>query len=60
MMIKKFLNAIEDEELSIKLSQMNDRESNVSKYSKITNEIEVLVDLQFIDHGQREFDNLYF
>lgn len=60
MTIKKFLNNIDDDELSIKLSHFNNQETINPKYSKTTKEVEVIVEPQFIDHGQREFNNMYF
>ena len=60
MNIKKFLNTFDDDELSIKLSQFHNTDNINATYSQVTNLVEVLVETQFIDHGNKDFHNVYF
>lgn len=50
--------ALDEDELSIHLTQINVNDNH--KYREITNDIEVAVEVEFMENIRQSFDNLYF
>jgi len=54
------INQDNDEDLSIKLTALNGEKENLYSYFLSTNQVDVLVKVEFIDHNQKTFDNISF